>query len=215
MACECLSETWKWIRTILYLFHFMTLFIWAKFIHCQSTDDAIDDMAEYIEHKHPIQQYNWKHNTKVVIRPTTFHERATSKQPKPVEILFPTTKDELKQIIQENERFRAIGSGHSFRDVIETDGVLISLQKMNKLISIKGHTVTVEAGIKIRHLIRELELHSLALPNMGNYDRQSLGGAIVGGTHGTSGNGKIDTFTSSIVQLKMINAKGDDITLSP
>ncbi|GFH47548.1 hypothetical protein CTEN210_04023 [Chaetoceros tenuissimus] len=86
---------------------------------------------------------------------------------------------------------------------------------MNKVIKVEGNIVTVEAGIKIRDAIRILEKKGLALKNMGNYDRQSIGGAICGGTHGTTGQGRLDTFTSSIVSFKMINAKGEDVELGP
>lgn len=86
---------------------------------------------------------------------------------------------------------------------------------MNRVCSIQDKIVTVEAGIKIRDAIRILEDNNLAIKNMGNYDRQSLGWAICGGTHGASGEGKINTFTSSLVSLKMINAKGEDVKLTP
>jgi FAD/FMN-containing dehydrogenase len=190
--------------------------IFYRLFRFKNFDDVLDAIADDVEHKHPVEEdtiWGGGSGHKKTVRPKTFHQRDVKLDPVP--IFFPKTKEELKEVILKNKRFRAIGSGHSFRGVVETDGVLISVEDMNKVLSIDGTTVTVQAGIKIRNAIRILEKGGLALKNMGNYDRQSLGGAICGGTHGTSGQGKTDTFTSSILSLKMINAKGEDCVLTP
>jgi len=182
----------------------------------------MDRIAEAVEHHHPVEIQR-RHGTfltsftctnKSSIRPSSFH--VTKIKPSPVSVFYPVTKDELRKLVQAHSKFRAIGSGHSFRGVLETDGILISLEKMNQIIHVEQsmRQVTVQAGIKIRDVIRILETqYGLALPNMGNYDRQSIGGAICGGTHGTSGNQRNDTFTSAIISIKMINAQGRDIVL--
>jgi len=190
--------------------------IFYRLFRFKNFDDVLSTIADDVEHKHPVEEdtiWGGGSGHKKTVRPKTFHQRDVKLDPVP--IFFPKTKEELKEVILKNERFRAIGSGHSFRGVVETDGVLISVEDMNKVLSIDGTTVTVQAGIKIRDAIRILEKGGLALKNMGNYDRQSLGGAICGGTHGTSGQGQTDTFTSSILSLKMINAKGEDCVLTP
>mmetsp|Transcript_23461 Transcript_23461/g.35079 ORF Transcript_23461/g.35079 Transcript_23461/m.35079 type:complete len:270 (-) Transcript_23461:1259-2068(-) len=207
-----LSELFKWIRLILWLFQYVLKIVWYRFFRCMNRNDTIDRIAEDVEHKHPVEDTQWGRRPKI-IRPKTFHQKDAKVDPVP--IFYPKTKAELQALVKSNPRFRAIGSGHSFRGVVETDGALISLEDMNRVLSVQGKIVTVEAGIKIRDAIRILEDNDLAIKNMGNYDRQSLGGAICGGTHGTSGEGKIDTFTSSLVSLKMINAKGEDIELAP
>lgn len=176
-----------------------------------SADEAIDRMAEIVEHHHPIEQPRWFGSRPKSIIPKPFHNTKNQEfSPKPVH--YPKTKEEIQDL---DSKFRCVGSGHSFRNVLETEGILISIEDMNKVIKVEGNIVTVEAGIKIRDAIRILEKKGLALKNMGNYDRQSIGGAICGGTHGTTGQGRFDTFTSSIVSFKMINAKGEDVELGP
>jgi len=210
---KCCVETYKWIRTLLWLIRFILLYLWKRVFRCKSRDVVFDEIAEKVEHKHPVETRTWGFGRKKEVRPKTFHQKAVRLDPVP--IYYPKSLEEIRKIILKSPRFRAIGSGHSFRGVVETDGVLISLEDMNKILAVEGNVVTVQGGIKIRDAIRDLEKRGLALKNMGNYDRQSLAGAIVGGTHGTSGVGKTDTFTSSLVKLKMINAKGETVELGP
>ena len=210
------TELYKWLHIILWLFRYLLVCAFYRLFRFNKFDDVFDAIAEDVEHKHPVEEKNmiWGcGRKKTFVKPKTFHQRDVRLDP--VQIFYPKTKEELKELILNNKKFRAIGSGHSFRGVVQTEGVLISLEDMNRVLSIEGTTVTVEAGIKIRDAIRILEEDGLAFRNMGNYDRQSIGGAICGGTHGTSGQGKTDTFTSSIVSLKMINAKGQDCVLTP
>ena len=49
-------------------------------------------------------------------------------------------------------RVKAAGSGHSFTDIACTDGVMVDLGGMNRLLAVEGAEVTVEAGITIREL---------------------------------------------------------------
>ena len=52
---------------------------------------------------------------------------------------------------------RAVGSGHSFTDIACTDGVLVDLARMRRVLGrATGTDVTVEAGITLRDLGEEL-----------------------------------------------------------
>ncbi|KAL7575554.1 hypothetical protein ACA910_020130 [Epithemia clementina (nom. ined.)] len=85
---------------------------------------------------------------------------------------------------------------------------------MNRILHVDH--ANLQVTFQAYHAIRILhENYGLALVNMGSSDRQTLGGAIAGGTHGTSGSDRSDTFTSSIVELKMVTAQGGDILLEP
>ena len=47
-------------------------------------------------------------------------------------------------------RVKVAGAGHSFTDIACTDGVMLDLSRMNRVLSVDGALVTVEAGITIR-----------------------------------------------------------------
>ena len=80
---------------------------------------------------------------------------------------------------------KVAGAGHSFTDIACTDGVMVDLRGMNRLLAVDGAEVTVEAGITIRELGPVLAERGLALENQGDVDPQTLAGAISTATHGT------------------------------
>ncbi|NOV99588.1 D-arabinono-1,4-lactone oxidase [Isoptericola chiayiensis] len=87
-------------------------------------------------------------------------------------------------------RVRAVGAGHSFTDAAVTDGLLLSLDRLQGLEELRrlpdgNALVTVGAGIRLAALNRLLAGLGLALRNLGDIDRQSIAGAISTGTHGT------------------------------
>lgn len=94
---------------------------------------------------------------------------------------------------------RAVGAGHSFTPIVETSGVLISLDHLRSVGSPVAltepdavlpratHTVTVGAGLRLRDLNELLAQRGLALANLGDINAQSIAGAISTGTHGTGG----------------------------
>lgn len=132
----------------------------------------------------------------------------------PLQLLTPSTIDDLVQLVQtaeaKNCQVRAVGSGHSFSDVIQTTDFLVSTDKLNQWIDLDGsllkdgvdssHLVEVAGGMKIQQLNAELDKRGLALINMGGYDGQSIAGATSTGTHGSGiGFGPLASFYKSIV----------------
>ena len=74
---------------------------------------------------------------------------------------------------------RAVGSGHSFTDIACTDGLLVDLSRMSRVLAVDGTDVTVEAGVTLHVLGEELAARGLALENQGDMDAQTLAGAAV------------------------------------
>jgi FAD/FMN-containing dehydrogenase len=118
---------------------------------------------------------------------------------KPVKLFEPESLDDIVTIIQEAEskklKVRAVGSGHSFSDVAVVLEYLVDLHRLSKIEKydtklIKGNYsnrkfVNCEAGIRLRDLNKKLTTMSLALKNMGAFDKQKLAGVVATGTHGT------------------------------
>lgn len=117
----------------------------------------------------------------------------------PLESLSPSDVNEIVEIVRTAEangcKVRAVGSGHSFSDVVQTNDFLITTDLLNNPIELDRSLlrdgvdtsclVHVENGIKIRALNEYLDARGLALPNMGGYDAQSIVGAAATGTHGS------------------------------
>jgi L-gulono-1,4-lactone dehydrogenase len=110
---------------------------------------------------------------------------------------------------------KVAGSGHSFTDAACTDGRLLSVDRLDRVVDVDRDrgTVTVEAGITIRALNRELAERGLALSNLGDIDRQTIAGATSTGTHGTGARlGGLATFVRG---MELVTADGDVLRCSP
>lgn len=103
---------------------------------------------------------------------------------------------------------RVAGAGHSFNDAVVTDGMLLSLDDMDRIIDVDRATgsVRVQAGIRLRSLNEQLDALGLALENLGDIDVQSIAGATATGTHGTGI--KLRNISASIRSLQMVLADG-------
>lgn len=139
----------------------------------------------------------------------------------PVEIATPANETEVSDLVrtasERGLRVRAVGAGHSFSNAAETDGVLVSLDRLRGLVRVErdaaGDSVAVlRAGTRLHELPRILGTHGLALANQGDIDRQSIAGAISTGTHGT---GLGFTGLAAMVRsLRLVTATGDVLALS-
>jgi L-gulono-1,4-lactone dehydrogenase len=109
-------------------------------------------------------------------------------------------------------RVKVAGSGHSFTDIACTDGVMIDLSRMRRVLSVDGNDVTVEAGITLHDLGEELRARGLAMENQGDVDPQTLAGAISTATHGTGGG--FGNLSSQVVGVRLVDGTGElrDIT---
>ncbi|XP_072489950.1 L-gulonolactone oxidase isoform X5 [Notamacropus eugenii] len=96
-------------------------------------------------------------------------------------------KEVLDLARQQNKRVKAIGGGHSPSDIACTDGFMIHMGKMNRILKVdkEKHQITVEGGILLKDLNVELSKHGLALPNLGAVSDVTAAGVIGTGTHNT------------------------------
>ncbi len=111
-------------------------------------------------------------------------------------------------------RVRVAGSGHSFTDIACTDGHMLRLTKMVRLLDVDRATgvARVEPGITLARLGEELAAHGLALENQGDIDAQVLAGAVSTATHGT-GRG-FQNLSAQVIGLRLVTADGSVRELS-
>jgi L-gulonolactone oxidase len=137
----------------------------------------------------------------------------------PAAVVRPASEAELAAAVRaaaaRGGGVRAVGSGHSFTDVACTDGTMIDLGAMQRVLADDPATglVTVEAGITLRALGRELAARGLALHNQGDIDAQTLAGATATATHGSGAT--FPNLSAGIVGLRLVTAAGDVLELSP
>ena len=104
-------------------------------------------------------------------------------------------------------RVKVAGSGHSFTDIACTDGLMLDLSGMRRVLSVEGSDVTVEAGITLHDLGEELRARGLAMENQGDVDPQTVAGAISTATHGTGGT--FGNLSSQVVGVRLVDGRGE------
>lgn len=130
----------------------------------------------------------------------------------PVAIEHPAGVEEVaaavKRAGERDQTVRVAGAGHSFTDAVLTDGLLLSLERMDRVLDIDTNSglVRVEAGITLHKLNEVLAANGLALPNLGDIDVQSIAGATATGTHGTGI--RLPNLSAGLHSIELVLADG-------
>ncbi|WP_159942591.1 MULTISPECIES: FAD-binding protein [unclassified Nocardiopsis] len=103
----------------------------------------------------------------------------------------PRSLDELRRVVRDSARIRALGSGHSFNLVADSDADLVRLDGLPERIEVDAEnaTVAVSAGTRYAELVVELHRRGFALANLASLPHISVAGSCATGTHG-SGDGQ-------------------------
>jgi L-gulonolactone oxidase len=149
---------------------------------------------------------------------TTWQNWAGNQAMSPAQVSHPSSAEEISRAVKEaaasGRRVKAIGSGHSFTSIGLTDGVLLQLDRYDRLVSVEADTglVTAEGGMPLHRLNALLTEHGLGLTNMGDIDVQTVAGAISTGTHGTGrASGSI---AHQVAALELVLADGSLVSCS-
>lgn len=137
---------------------------------------------------------------------------------RPMVMARPNTREGLISAVieasKEGRRVKAAGSGHSFTPAALTDGTMLRIESLDRVLDVDRASglVKVEAGITLRKLNRRLDGLGLALENLGDIDRQTLAGAIATGTHGTGA--RYPNLSAQIEAMELVTADGTTVELS-
>ncbi|KAH0517273.1 L-gulonolactone oxidase [Microtus ochrogaster] len=124
----------------------------------------------------------------------------------------PTSVEEVREVLalarQQNKRVKVVGGGHSPSDIACTDGFMIHMGKMNRVLQVdtKKKQVKVEAGILLADLHLQLDKHGLAMSNLGAVSDVTIAGVIGSGTHNTGI--KHGILATQVVALTLMTADG-------
>ena len=151
----------------------------------------------------PQRFTNWLGN--VAFTPRAYHQPASEAEV--VEL--------VRKARQTGQRLRVIGAGHSWSAVCATDGLLLNLDRLKRVVRIDRaqNQVTVEAGIRLHDLCAQLHQQGLALINLGSIKAQSLAGAISTGTHGTGL--QFGSLATQVIGLRLVTGTGEVRELGP
>lgn len=128
-------------------------------------------------------------------------------------IARPETVEELRELVVGAPAVRALGSRHSFNDLADTPGLLVSTAGLPGTVRIDeaSRTVTVGGGVRYGDLARELQEAGWALHNLASLPHISVAGAIATATHGSGDrNGNLAT---AVAGLRILNGSGELVDL--
>ena len=135
---------------------------------------------------------------------------------KPKQIVTPKNEVDLAAAVRMGAApVRVPGTGHSFTPLNATDGTIVDLAAFDGLKGFDPNSQIATFGAatplwEIGPLIHPL---GLALKNMGDIDRQTLGGVVGTGTHGTGPD--LGSFSAEVAGFRLLLASGDILHCSP
>jgi FAD-linked oxidoreductase len=122
--------------------------------------------------------------------------------------------DAVRRAAATGLRVRVAGSGHSFTPLVATDGLLLHVDRLSGVLGVdrERRRVRVLAGTPLHVLNPALQALGLALPNLGDIDRQTISGAIATGTHGTGT--RRQGIAAAVSGLTLVLADGSSLECS-
>jgi L-gulonolactone oxidase len=147
----------------------------------------------------------------------TFENWAHTLKFKPERFCQPTSEQEVEAVVKDTlarrGRVRTYGGGHSWSHFVVSDDTLIQLDRLDQPETHEPQKsrYTVQAGMRLKDLIRNLRTVARGIKNIGSITEQSIAGAISTGTHGTGL--RLQNISASIVGLRLITGTGDVKTI--
>lgn len=124
----------------------------------------------------------------------------------------PASIEALRALVARSSSVRALGSGHSFSDVADTGGALVSLDALPRTVEVTDAGVRVGGAVRYAELGPRLDEAGFALHNLASLPHITVAGSVATATHGSGdGNGNLATAVSAI---ELVTAEGDLVTLS-
>src|SRR6266536_1055802 len=125
----------------------------------------------------------------------------------------PETVEQIQGLVSRSNKLKALGTRHSFNDIADSPGDLISLERFDKIVALDHgrRSLTVEAGVRYGQLARWLHREGYALHNLASLPHISVAGACATATHGSGDrNGNLAT---AALALEVINANGELLSI--
>ena len=148
---------------------------------------------------------------------STWQNWARSVAVTPVRIERPGSTDELQLAVKRAAaaglKIKAVGAGHSFTGIAAAPDVLLNLDRLQGVVGVDPglQRVRFHAGTRLHRIPGLLAEHNLAMPNLGDIDRQSLAGAISTGTHGTGA--EFGGLSAQVAGLTLVQPDGGLLTV--
>jgi alditol oxidase len=126
----------------------------------------------------------------------------------------PADAAEVRELVLRGGPVRALGSRHSFTDLADTAGRLISLDRLatDLIIDEDALTASFSAGVRYGEVAAALHARGWALHNLASLPHISVAGAVATATHGSGDrNGNL---ASAVAGIEFIDGRGELVRLT-
>lgn len=120
----------------------------------------------------------------------------------------------IRSAVAQGRGVRVPGTGHSFTPIVETDGILLNLDRLRGMIEVDraARRVTAWSQTQIAAFGDPLWEHGLALANQGDIDTQAIAGAVATATHGSGP--AFGSFSGALRGARIVTGTGDVLDVS-
>jgi xylitol oxidase len=126
------------------------------------------------------------------------------------EVLRPTTVEQVRELVAEAPRVKALGTRHSFNDIADfAGGVQLSVAGVDVPIEIDSDAATVTLGGATRYgdLAEPLDAAGFALANLASLPHGSVAGSVATATHGSGE--RHQSLASAVSAIELVTADGE------
>lgn len=128
----------------------------------------------------------------------------------PKRIWYANSEGEVREAVlacrRRNWKLRVRGGLYSFSNLCETDEVILDTRPLNKIVAIDDNLITVQAGISLGLLVRELAKYGFELEYSGAMKAQTVAGAISTGNHGCMV--KTGSLANLVETFRLVDGQG-------
>jgi alditol oxidase len=121
----------------------------------------------------------------------------------------PQSLEQLHEIARQARFVRVVGSRHSFNDIADTTGDLVSLDRMPRRFELDQvrATVTVDGGVTYGAICAPLDAAGYALNNLASLPHISVAGSCATATHGSGD--QIGNLSTAVSAMEIVTAEGE------
>lgn len=133
----------------------------------------------------------------------------------PKAVLHPERVEDIQAVLRDTERYpspvRAMGSHHSLTPCAATNGTVVSMAKMNRVLDIDPvkRTITAQAGVEVIDAATALRAHGMQLYVNIEIGNMTLGAGACCHTKDGLDGFELAQFSSSLLALKWVTPAGD------
>jgi xylitol oxidase len=121
----------------------------------------------------------------------------------------PESIEQVQEIVRGSRSLRVLGSAHSFNDIADSPGELLSLARLPRTIRIDPAppSVTIDGALRYGDLCGLLEAAGFALHNLASLPHISVAGACATGTHGSGD--RSGCLSTAVSAMEIVTADGE------